>query len=76
MGKVADYIAKNNLLILETIRMQLLPLSVMQNYEIYQMVLALSDEPKKMKRYKQVANRNKCSITTVRRAVIEMEKAC
>lgn len=75
MGKVADYIAKNNEVVLNLIKMNVLPLSVMQNYEIYQMYLALDDEPKIMKRYEKVANRCKCCIDTVRNAKREMEKA-
>ncbi len=76
MGKVADYIAKNNEVVLNLIKMNVLPLSVMQNYEIYQMYLAIHDEPKQMKRYGKVADRCKCHIDTVRRAIKEMEKPC
>lgn len=74
MEKVADYIAKNNEVVLNLIKMNVLPLSVMQNYEMYRMVLAVTDEPKRMKVYERVANRCKCSVNTVRKAVREMEK--
>ena len=75
MGKVADYIAKNNEVVLNLIKMNVLPLSVMQNYEIYQIYLA-TDEPKKMKRYEMVANRWKWCIDSVRNAKRQMEKPC
>jgi hypothetical protein len=74
MATVAEYIAKNNKTVLELRKMALLPLSVMQNYEIYQMVLAIKDEPKRMKVYQRVANHCKCSVETVRKAVREMQK--
>lgn len=72
---VADYIAKNNEVVLNLIKMKAVPLSLMQNYEIYRMVLAITDEPKRMKVYERVANRCKCSVDTVRKAVREMQKA-
>jgi len=71
---VADYIAKNNDVVLNLIKMKAVPLSLMQNYEIYRMVLAITDEPKRMKVYEMVANRCKCSVRTVRKAVNEMER--
>ncbi len=74
MGTLAEYLKDNNEVVLNLIKMNLLPLVVMQNYEIYQMVSAIQDEPKRMKVYERVANRCKCSVNTVRKAVREMEK--
>ena len=74
MATIADYIAKNNEVVLNLIKMRVLPLSVMQNYEMYRMVISITDEPKRMKVYAKVADRNKCSVETVRKAVREMEK--
>ena len=76
MGTVADYITKNNEVVLNLVKINLLPLSVMQNYEIYQMVISIGNETKKMKIYEKVAIKNKCSINTVRKAIREMQRLC
>ena len=73
MAKVADFIARHNGIVLNLVKMKIMPLSVMQNYEIYQMVKAI-DNPKKMIVYGIVADKCKCSVDTVRKAVREMEK--
>jgi len=76
MAKVADYISKNICVVRKLIQVGTVPLSLMQNYDMYLMFEAIDYEPKQMKRYEIVANRCKCSIDTVRKAVREMEKAC
>lgn len=73
MATIADYIAKNNAVVLELRNKGLIPISVMVNYEMYRMVKAI-DNPKKMVVYEMVADRCKCSVDTVRKAVREMEK--
>jgi len=77
MAKVADYISKNICVIRKLIKVGSVPLSLMQNYDIYQLYLSTMEyEDKQMKRYLIVANRCKCSIETVRKAVREMQKPC
>lgn len=75
MAKIADYISKNIKRINHDIKIGLIPLSVMQNYEIYNLYLSVSEyESKPMKRYSIVANRCKISVSTVRKSIREMEK--
>lgn len=75
MAKVADYISKNIKRINHDIKIGLIPLSVMQNYEIYKLYLSVSEyEKKPMTRYAIVANRCKISVSTVRKSIREMEK--
>lgn len=70
---VADYIAKNNDVVLTMTKVSLLPISVMQYYEIN--ILVKSDSSKsKMQKYQNVADKLDCSVDTVRRAVREMNK--
>ena len=75
MGTVADYIAKNNDVVLNLHKMNLLPYSVMQYYEIYRISQTIYNS-KKMEVYQILADRNKCSVDTVRKAIREMEKEC
>lgn len=72
---VADYIAKNNEVVLSLHKMNLLPYSVMQYYEIYRISQSLS-KYKKMEMYQMIADHNKCSVDTVRKAIREMNKEC
>lgn len=75
MAKIAEYISKNILRIRHDMRLGLISLSVMQNYDIYNLYLSVSKyEEKQMKRYRIVADRCKCSVDTVRKAIREMEK--
>lgn len=74
MAKIADYISKNIARINKDLKIGLIPLSVMQNYEIYKLYLSTDYEKIKQKRYEIVANMCKCSKSTVRRAISEMEK--
>ena len=74
MAKIADYISKNIKRINHDIKIGLIPLSVMQNYDIYKMYLSVSEiEKRPMKRYTIVANRMKISVSTVRVAISKMK---
>lgn len=75
MAKVADYISKNICVVRKLIQVGTIPLSLMQNYDIYQVYLSVCEyESKPMKRYEICANRFKCHIDTVRKAIKQMEK--
>lgn len=75
MAKVADYISKNIKRINHDVKLGLIPLSVMQNYEIYKLYLSVCEyEIRPMKRYSIVANRCKISVSTVRKSIREMQK--
>jgi hypothetical protein len=75
MATIADYIAKNNEVILNLHKMNLLPYSVMQYYEIYRISQSLNHY-RKMDMYQIIAERNNCSVDTVRKAIREMKKEC
>jgi len=76
MGKIGDYITENICTIRKHVKLGIVPLSLMQNYDMYLMVKSFEYEPKIMERYKKVAKISRCSVDTVRKAVREMEKAC
>lgn len=76
MASVADYISKNISRIRHDMRLGLISLSVMQNYDIYNLYVSISEsEPIKEKRYRIVGSRYKCSKSTVKKAIYEMEKS-
>lgn len=74
MERVIDVINTNLDVINVLLKIGRVPLSLMNDYEIYSMYLANENEPEKMKRYQKVANYYKVSVNTVRKAVREMEK--
>lgn len=74
MVRVADYI-KNNIEVVRTfVKLGKMPLSTMNDYDIYLFYKSIDYEPAQMKKYKIVADNFKVSIDTVRRAVVGMEK--
>lgn len=74
MARLADYISKNFDRINKEVRLGIIPLSVLQNYDIYKMYLYVSEiEKRPMKRYSIVANRMKISVSTVRVAISKMK---
>jgi hypothetical protein len=74
MERVIDVINTNLDVINVLLKIGRVPLSLMNDYEIYSMYLANESEPEKMKRYEKVAKYYKVSVNTVRKAVREMEK--
>lgn len=74
MERVIDVINTNLDVINVLLKIGRVPLSLMNDYEIYSMYLANENEPEKMKRYQKVAKYYKVSVNTVRKAVREMEK--
>lgn len=74
MATLADYIMKNIKTIDKMVKADIVPLSLMQNYDIYKMNISLLDvEPKSMKRYKIIANRYKISTSSVLKAIAKMK---
>lgn len=74
MARVIDVINENLKVINLLLKLGRVPLSLMNDYEIYSMYLNTSEEPRKMVRYQRVAKYFKVSVDTVRKAVREMEK--
>lgn len=74
MARVIDVINENLKVINVLLKLGRVPLSLMNDYEIYSMYLNTAEEPRKMVRYKRVAKYFKVSVETVRKAVREMEK--
>jgi hypothetical protein len=74
MERVIDVINKSLPTINTLLKIGRVPLSLMNDYEIYSMYLANSEEKAQMKRYKIVSDYYKVSVNTVRKAVREMEK--
>lgn len=73
---VAGLIEKNICTVRKMVQIGVAPLSVMNEYDIYLTFKAIDYEPKQMKRYEIVAKNLKVSVTTVRRAISNMEKKC
>lgn len=74
MVKVVEYIGTNMKIVKTLVKIGRMPLSVMTDYDIYLFYKSISYEPAQMKRYMIVAKNFKCSVDTVRRAVVGMEK--
>jgi len=74
MGRVAEYINTNMKVIQTFVKIGRVPLSVMQDYDIYLFYKSIDYEPAQMKRYMIVAKNFKVSVNTVRRAIVDMEK--
>lgn len=74
MARVNEYIGANMKVIKTFVKIGKIPLSVMNDYDIYLFYKSIDYEQAQMKRYKIVADRFKCSIDTVRRAVVAMER--
>jgi len=72
--KVANYISSNIKIVQTFVKIGKLPLSVLNDYDIYLFYKSIDYEPAQMKKYKIVSDRFKVHIDTVRRAVTEMEK--
>lgn len=72
--KVANYISSNIKIVQTFVKIGKLPLSVLNDYDIYLFYKSINYEPAQMKKYKIVADKFKIHVDTVRRAVVEMEK--
>lgn len=72
--KVANYISSNIKIVQTFVKIGKLPLSVLNDYDIYLFYKSIDYEPAQMKKYRIVSERFKVHIDTVRRAVTEMEK--
>ena len=72
--RVAEYIELNIKVVKILIKIGRMPLSTMTDYDIYLFYKSITYESAQMKRYEIVAKNFKCSIDTVRRAVVGMEK--
>lgn len=75
MARVVDLIEKNMVLVKTFVKIGRMPLSVMNDYDIYLFYKSITHETAPMKKYNIVAERFKISVTTVRTAVREMEKS-
>lgn len=73
MAKVADYIENNISTVNKLAQIGVVPLSFLQNYDIYTAYLSTKGMPQ-MKRYSNVALRYKISVSGVRKAIYLMEK--
>jgi len=74
MARVAEYINTNMKIIKTFVKIGRMPLSIMQDYDIYLFYKSIDYEPAQMKRYEIVAKNFKCSVNTVRKAVSSMEQ--
>jgi len=74
MVRVAEYIESNIKVVKTFVKIGRMPLSTMTDYDIYLFYKSITYEPAQMKRYMIVAKNFKCSVDTVRRAVVGMEK--
>jgi len=74
MARVIDLIEKNISIVRTFVKIGRMPLSVMTDYDIYLFYKSIDYEPAQMKKYTIVAKNFKCSVDTVRRAVVGMEK--
>lgn len=72
--KVANYISSNIKIVQTFVKIGKLPLSVLNDYDIYLFYKSITYEPAMMKRYSIVASHFKISVNTVRRAIVDMEK--
>ena len=72
--KVANYISSNIKIVQTFVKIGKLPLSVLNDYDIYLFYKSIDYEPAQMKRYSIVATNFKISVNTVRRAIVDMEK--
>lgn len=74
MARVIDLIQGNIKIIQTFVKIGRMPLSVMTDYDIYIFYKSIDYEPAQMRKYAIVAKNFKCSVDTVRRAVVGMEK--
>ncbi len=74
MARVIDLIQGNIKIIQTFVKIGRMPLSVMTDYDIYLFYKSIDYEPAQMRKYAIVAKNFKCSVDTVRRAVVGMEK--
>ena len=74
MARVADFIKKNIDVVKVFVKIGRMPLSVMNDYDIYLFYKSIDYEPAQMKRYGIVAKNFKVSEKTVQRAISDMEK--
>jgi hypothetical protein len=74
MARVVDLVEKNISLVRQFVKIGRMPLSLMTDYDIYLFYKSIDYENAQMKKYLIVSKNFKCSIDTVRRAVVGMEK--
>jgi len=74
MARVIDLIEKNISIVRTFVKIGRIPLSLMTDYDIYLFYKSIDYEPAQMRKYAIVAKNFKCSVDTVRRAVVGMEK--
>lgn len=74
MARVVDLIEKNISLVKTFVKIGRMPLSVMNDYDIYLFYNSIKDETAPMRKYKRTADNFKVSINTVRRAIESMNK--
>jgi len=74
MARVVDLVEKNISLVRQFVRIGRMPLSLMTDYDIYLFYKSIDYENAQMKKYLIVSKNFKCSVDTVRSAVVGMEK--
>lgn len=74
MAKVIDLIEKNIVLVKTFVKIGVVPLKTMNDYEIYLFYKSITHETAPMRKYKIVADKFKIHIDTVRRAIENMNK--
>ena len=72
--KVANYISSNIKIVQTFVKIGKLPLSVLNDYDIYLFYKSIDYESAQMKKYDIVSRHFKISVNTVRRAIVDMEK--
>lgn len=73
MAKVIDFVEDNLITVNKLAKIGVLPLSFLQNYDIYTSYKSTIGIPQ-MQRYKMVSERLKISISSVRNAISFMER--
>lgn len=74
MARIVDLLEKNISVINQFVKVGFVPLSLLNDYDIYLFYKSLDYEPKQMQKYSIISKRFKISVDTVRRSIVRMEK--
>lgn len=74
MARVIDILEENINAVRLLVKIGKMPLSTMNEYDIYLFYKSIDYEQRQMKKYEIVSRRFKVHIDTVRRAIINMER--
>lgn len=73
MARIIDIFDENIIVINKFIKIGFIPLSLMNDYEIYLFYKQIDSEIRQMKKYEIVSKKFKISVNTVRRSISKME---